>query len=103
MQRTQGRHAKDPIALHMQQLYLAAITRVMIERNTVMASIETSARVAPLGAVSIFRFASLAVQAVGGFVAWNNARKTRNALYALSNRELDDIGLCRADIETIGR
>lgn len=68
-----------------------------------MASIETSARVAPVGAVSIFRFTYLAAQGLNAFVAWNNARKTRNALYALSNRELDDIGLCRADIEMIGR
>jgi uncharacterized protein YjiS (DUF1127 family) len=68
-----------------------------------MASIETSVRMAPVGAVSIFRFSYLVAQGLGAFVAWNNARKTRNALYALSNRELDDIGLCRADIETIGR
>jgi uncharacterized protein YjiS (DUF1127 family) len=68
-----------------------------------MASIETSHRVAPFGAVSIFRAAGLVVEPIAAFVAWNNARKTRNALYSLSNRELDDIGLCRADIETIGR
>jgi uncharacterized protein YjiS (DUF1127 family) len=68
-----------------------------------MASIETSAPVAPMGAVSIFRVSYLAGQAAASLIAWNNARKTRNALYALSNRELDDIGLCRADIETIGR
>ena len=31
---------------------------------------------------------------------WNTARRTRKALSALSDRELDDIGLSRADIET---
>ena len=29
---------------------------------------------------------------------WNDARMTRIALSKLSDRELDDIGLCRADI-----
>ena len=35
------------------------------------------------------------------FLAWNDARVTRRALAALSDRELDDIGLCRGDIEQI--
>lgn len=30
---------------------------------------------------------------------WNDQRITRSQLNALSDRELDDIGLCRADIE----
>ncbi|MFN3938515.1 MAG: DUF1127 domain-containing protein [Gemmobacter sp.] len=38
---------------------------------------------------------------VGAVVAWNDARVTRNALSKLSDRELDDIGLTRADIDTI--
>lgn len=33
--------------------------------------------------------------------AWNDARVTRGALSKLSDRELDDIGLCRGDIEFI--
>jgi uncharacterized protein YjiS (DUF1127 family) len=32
---------------------------------------------------------------------WNDARVTRKALSSLSDRELDDIGLCRGDIERI--
>ncbi|CUH54172.1 DUF1127 domain-containing protein [Shimia sp. R11_0] len=32
------------------------------------------------------------------FVEWNDKRKTRNALELLSDRELNDIGLSRADI-----
>ncbi len=31
-------------------------------------------------------------------VDWNDARVTRKALMRLTDRELDDIGLCRADI-----
>ena len=39
----------------------------------------------------------------GALSAWNDARVTRKALGKLSDRELDDIGLCRGDIEQIGR
>lgn len=38
---------------------------------------------------------------LGAFAGWNDARMTRNALARLSDRELDDIGLCRGDIEDI--
>lgn len=34
-------------------------------------------------------------------VAWNDARVTRTALSKLSDRELDDIGLNRSDIDAI--
>lgn len=37
-------------------------------------------------------------RAIAAFTAWNNARLTRKALSALSDRELQDIGLTRADI-----
>lgn len=67
-----------------------------------MANYETS-RTAPLGAITVFRL----VQSVGNVAstiqAWNSARVTRKALSRLSNRELDDIGLCRGDIDQIGR
>ena len=65
-----------------------------------MAAYETS-RTAPFGAISIFR----AVQGISGMIAavsaWNDARVTRKALSKLTDRELDDIGLCRGDIETL--
>ncbi|RRH73485.1 DUF1127 domain-containing protein [Falsigemmobacter faecalis] len=32
---------------------------------------------------------------------WNDLRVTRKALARLSDRELDDIGLCRGDLENI--
>ena len=38
---------------------------------------------------------------VASVVAWNDARVTRNALSRLSDRELDDIGLNRGDIDSI--
>ena len=37
------------------------------------------------------------------FAVWNDARVTRKALSKLSNRELDDLGLCRGDIEDIAQ
>jgi len=51
----------------------------------------------------------VATTGISGFIAtltgmlraWNDARVTRNALSRLSDRELDDIGLCRGDIEDI--
>lgn len=40
---------------------------------------------------------------VTAFEAWNDARHTRAALQMLSDRELDDIGLTRADIDRVAR
>ncbi|PVH29409.1 DUF1127 domain-containing protein [Pararhodobacter oceanensis] len=34
-------------------------------------------------------------------VAWNDKRVTRNVLNKLTDRELDDIGLHRGDIESV--
>lgn len=36
-------------------------------------------------------------------MAWNDARVTRNALAKLSERELNDIGLTRFDVDLMGR
>lgn len=41
------------------------------------------------------------VTAIGGISAWNDTRVTRNALKALSDRELNDIGLARGDIDAV--
>ncbi len=54
---------------------------------------------------------SVAVGGVGNVVAyinsmiasWRDTRVTRRELARLSDRELDDIGLCRGDIERIAR
>ncbi|MET4127856.1 DUF1127 domain-containing protein [Roseovarius sp. MBR-6] len=40
---------------------------------------------------------------LGTFLSWNDRRATRKALARLSDRELDDIGLCRGDIDAIAR
>lgn len=41
------------------------------------------------------------VSLVGQFAGWNDARATRKALSRLSDRELEDIGLVRGDIEDV--
>ena len=40
---------------------------------------------------------------VSDILAWNDIRMTRKALSGLTDRELDDIGLVRGDIDTIAR
>ena len=34
---------------------------------------------------------------------WNRVRQTRNELYTLSNRELNDLGISRGDIPFIAK
>jgi uncharacterized protein YjiS (DUF1127 family) len=67
-----------------------------------MAAVETT-RPAPLGAITTFRAINALSSVASMFAAWNDARVTRKALSKLSDRELDDIGLCRGDLELIGR
>lgn len=38
---------------------------------------------------------------VAAVAAWNDARVTRKSLSKLSDRELDDIGLSRGDIDSV--
>ncbi|MEX0350453.1 MAG: DUF1127 domain-containing protein [Paracoccaceae bacterium] len=40
---------------------------------------------------------------VSAIVDWNDARITRNALAGLTDRELEDIGMCRGDIDDVAR
>ncbi len=72
------------------------INHPFVKRTTPMAAIDTTTR-APIGTISTPRFFSI-FQAVRD---WNDARVTRGALNRLSDRELDDIGLTRADIARI--
>ncbi len=67
-----------------------------------MAALETR-RTAPLGAISTYRAINAVSNALWAVRNWNEARTTRKALSKLSDRELDDIGLTRGDIEMLGR
>ena len=62
-----------------------------------MASIPTS-RTAPFGAVTTFRAVGVVESVIESIKTWNTKRRTRVVLNTLTDRELDDIGLCRADL-----
>jgi len=47
------------------------------------------------------RISHMLTTAFGALSDWNDARITRKSLSRLSARELDDIGLCRGDIDLI--
>lgn len=49
------------------------------------------------------RFAAFVGDFLSAVVDWNDARITRKALSGLSDRELDDIGLIRGDIDSVAR
>ncbi|MEL7013753.1 MAG: DUF1127 domain-containing protein [Pseudomonadota bacterium] len=57
-------------------------------------NVRASDRETPAGASFVSRLAASVWH-------WNETRKTRAALARLSDRELDDIGLSRADIDRI--
>jgi uncharacterized protein YjiS (DUF1127 family) len=65
-----------------------------------MAAYETS-RAAPLSAIATYRVMNTVSAAVHAVATWNDTRITRKALSKLSDRELDDIGLCRGDIDLL--
>ncbi len=63
-----------------------------------MAAFDTSR---PTVGLSAGRISGMFVSLFGTFAAWNDARVTRNSLSKLTARELDDIGLSRADIDAV--
>ncbi|MDW3183675.1 DUF1127 domain-containing protein [Roseobacter sp.] len=65
-----------------------------------MATFDTS-RTTYGSATVASRFFNTISTAVASVIAWNDARVTRNALASLTDRELEDIGLSRADIDTV--
>ena len=100
-------HVLGLLALHMQQDYVAVIGAQRFEiklfvKEYTMAAIVTS-QPAPLGAITTYRAVNALSNVFGLLGSWNDARITRKALGKLSDRELDDIGLCRGDIEMLGR
>lgn len=60
---------------------------------------KTTAVTAPFGAVSTFRVGYFLDTMYQGFVSWNDKRKTANALKALSDDQLKDIGFTRGDLD----
>ncbi len=58
-------------------------------------------RPAPFGSATFLRLINAAERPIAAFTAWNQARKTFNALSALSDRELQDIGLNRGILRQV--
>lgn len=56
-----------------------------------------------LHAPAIARPTNLFARIATAVMDWNNVRSTRDALYRLTDRELDDIGLSRSDIDRVAR
>ena len=67
-----------------------------------MAAFDTT-RPAYGSSVATYKIVSFIGQAIASVVAWNDARVTRNALSGLSDRELEDIGLIRGDIDAVAQ
>ncbi len=60
-----------------------------------MSAYSTNRATASVGVVSAL------TNMIAAVADWNDARVTRNALAKLTDRELDDIGLSRSDIDLI--
>lgn len=53
--------------------------------------------------ISLAGIGNVLVSFVTLVTSWNDLRKTRQELSRLTDRELEDIGLCRSDIEWVAR
>lgn len=58
-------------------------------------------RPAPFGAETAYHFVGRLETVWEKFAVWNQTRKTANSLSALSDHELEDIGLSRGDIARV--
>ncbi len=65
-----------------------------------MATFETS-RPAPLGAEATLHVVNFFENSIASIQAWNASRKTVKSLNALSTRQLEDIGIQRANIPAV--
>ncbi|TDK51783.1 DUF1127 domain-containing protein [Antarcticimicrobium luteum] len=67
-----------------------------------MAAFDTPRTVSD-SAILFGRIGAAICTVIGAIADWNDARITRNALSALSDRELEDIGLSRGEIDLIAQ
>ena len=58
-------------------------------------------RTAPFGAIATLNFVNMLEGFVKTVSEWNTHRKTQSILASLSDRQLADIGLSRADLDTL--
>jgi uncharacterized protein YjiS (DUF1127 family) len=73
----------------------------LVFMETAMAAFDTTRPFATAGSAS--RIGALFIAALAAIVEWNDARMTRRSLEQLTDRELDDIGLSRGDIDAVAR
>ncbi|SNR41826.1 protein of unknown function [Paracoccus sediminis] len=71
--------------------------RALLKRVNTMSTIEMNRGLAVGG------IGNVVANLISMLSAWNDARVTRRELSRLSDRELDDIGLCRGDIQAVAR
>jgi len=64
-------------------------------------ALATFSRPAPFGAITVFNLVARAEQITDKLRDWNNRRLTHNALAGLSDRQLEDIGLSRGDLDAL--
>lgn len=65
-----------------------------------MATFDTS-RTAYGSASAVSGISAFISRTIAAVVGWNDARVTRSALSSLTDRELEDIGLVRGDIDSV--
>ena len=65
-----------------------------------MAAFDTT-RTAYGSVMAVSRLSDFVAGIFSSVIAWNDARVTRKSLSALTDRELDDIGLLRSDIDRV--
>lgn len=65
-----------------------------------MAILNTT-KAAPFGAIATYRVINALETVKNSFNAWNVKRSTYKELSALTMRELDDIGITRADVDSL--
>lgn len=56
---------------------------------------------APMGSISIFHVVAAVERAFDALAAWRDARATRSVLSRLSDDQLEDVGLVRAQISDL--
>lgn len=66
-----------------------------------MAALDTTR--APFHAANRGLISTFVASTIALINSWNDERRTRHALEGLSDHELEDIGLCRGDIDTLAR
>jgi len=57
--------------------------------------------IAPAGSVAVLRAVDFFFNLRSNFAYWNEARITRKALPSLTDAQLEDIGLTRAEIQAL--